>query len=111
MIRIKILLCSLIILFSFPVYYSHGSEPGKRPDETPWIRSTSAKIVDLFEDLYELKSERDESINELMQERDKAIAKLRKKRSDAGNWGFPGITDSKNDYDEKITATRKEYWV
>lgn len=83
------------------------SEPGKRPDENPWFGSVSDKIVDKYEDLYELKSKKDEEIRELSLERDKKIAKLTKKRSEAPSWAI--VRKSKSNYDELIADVRAEY--
>jgi hypothetical protein len=109
MYKHKIIFVLLILLFGVTTEPAYCSEPGRRPDERPWFGSVSDKIVDLYDDLYELKSRRDEEIKDLILEQNKEITKLAKKRRDAKTIGLPFMNDSKSDYDDLIDNTKEKY--
>lgn len=109
MYKNKIILVLLILIFGYAIKPGSCSEPGRRPDQTPWFGSVSDKIVKLYDDLYELRSKQSEEIKDLKLKMNKKIAKLNKKKSNAKSLGLPFINDSKSDYDDLIAETREEY--
>lgn len=103
----KAVCASILILVALSIESGLCSTPGQRPDKNPWYGSVSDKIVDQYEDLYELKSKKDEKIEKLVEKRNKEIAKLTKKRSEAPNWAI--VRKSKSNYDDLIDETKQEY--
>lgn len=85
------------------------SKPGYREDQRLWLSSVESKTLSIQEDLHELHLNQLSERAELRQEYQAELSELKTKRANAGMLGWPGITDSKEDYDSKIKATTSEY--
>lgn len=85
------------------------AEPGSREDATPWfgLGSLTGRILDIQEKIADTQHEMAQALNETEEDYAEKLQRLEKKRQNAKKVGWPLITDSKRDYEERIKETRQ----
>lgn len=86
------------------------AEPGSREDATPWfgLGSLTGRILDIQEKIADTQREMAEALNETEEGFTEKLQRLEEKRRNAKSVGWPLITDSKRDYEERIKETRQD---
>lgn len=86
------------------------ADPGSREDATPWfgLGSLTGKILDIQEKIADTQREMADALNATEEDYAAKLQRLEEKRQKAKQVGWPLITDSKSDYEERIKETRQD---